>query len=275
VNQAATNDDDEPVAERSVEELQVQVAGLVVDVGRLAGLTIKLTDSRQRGLGFLTFAGRRALYDLVRTERRIRNAQLGLPAPSGDIAVPGNLQAINADAELTMTLQHCIRRLHKAIAHHVCPLDRLPGEPDVGDLLRHLYTLTWFTCDRAVLAAVVRDLETAETLLQRLVDGDDKVLLEDPCPYCGRRTLVVQFKEDLIRCDTDQRTGERHPCQCPNNACDCKVRPRQFRHTWYRATHDQRRTVGAADTWHHLRGLLSTSRAAKQQQNHDDKEADA
>jgi hypothetical protein len=252
-------------AETSVEDWRVGISGLVGDLRRLVLMMIDhQSDTRIYRLGFLTYAGRTALDRQTVEERRVRaeNAQQGHPAPSADISPPGDFRVVAADADLTTTLRHTARRLLK---HHKAndraPVPALAGEPtpSMQQLLDYVLELTAEATDDKLLAGIYRDLNTAREESERAVDGVGRDHLPDPCPFCGHQTLVVDFRQDLIQCDRDPKTGLVSPCVCPDPICECKSKPVAFRHTWYRNPLDQRRKT-PSDTWHKLAGRLKFSR---------------
>lgn len=249
---------DDPTGAPGAVELYIEIRHLVDELGRLAGHISDLSNTRQRGLGFLTYEGRVALDRQTREERRIRdwNASNRFPAPAGDNPAPGNLTAIRADAELTFTLKHCARQLIRSLTRNrVCALHRLPANPNLADYLTHVYELAWLarlSHDTSTLTAVARDLTNARDSATLVVDGNDRVLLEDPCPHCGNRTLVVTFTDDTIRCGRDPKTGAYMRCRCTVDNCPCQTNPVTNRHEWHRVR---------GNGWYLLQSDLKTAKA--------------
>lgn len=264
-----------------VEGWKVSIGSVVGALRHLVGVMDGVqhqVDTRVFRLGFLTHAGRESLDRQTREERRVRaeNAQQGHPPPSGDISPPGNFSAVAADADLTTTLRHNIRRLRKhltasaaviGIPYNLVALS--PGQdPTVRQLLDHLENLVLDipnddTAADKLLASVYRDLDVARQSTETAVNGAGRTLLPDSCPHCGNHTLVVDFKDDLIRCDRDPKTGIPSRCVCSDPLCECKQKPVAYRHTWYRNPHDPRRS-SPADTWNKLAGRLKFSRQPNQ-----------
>jgi hypothetical protein len=243
--------DDELQAEATPAELlddeQTAIAEQLTTISNLAPLITALTDSRQRGLGFLTWEGKQIQDAMIRKDRedldqRIRTARAtgrlpkdGFIVGRGESPSPGNIVAISVEATFHFALHDQVRRLLRGLATQgVCSLTRIPEDADVPDLVAALRALIWQSTDMGHLQAVHRDLEHLVEEARRLIDGNDRTLLGTECPHCDRRTLVVYFADDLIRCDRDPKTGRYEPCTCNDPTCSCKTRPQAFRHEWHR-----------------------------------------
>lgn len=224
------------------------VAEHLTTISNLIPLIGALTDSRQRGLGFLTFEGKQIQDDMIRSDRddlskRIRAARRlnllpldGFIRGRGESPAPGNIVAVSVEAHVHATLHHVIRQLVADQAlNGVCTLIRVPEDADLHQLVSATRRLVWETTSTRLVDAIDRDLEQLVDDAHRLIDGDDRTVLDANCPHCGNRTLVVYFRDDLIRCDRHPKTGRYEPCTCPDPLCDCKVRPTSFRHEWHRA----------------------------------------
>lgn len=254
--------------------LQYDCMTLLGDLDTLQHLVAQLTDTHQRGIGFLTPDARAAINAQVAADRRQRTTQpdrdtVGLDwlnrdrdvTPTGHVRAPGTVAAISVEADIYFTLHDLVKRTTSRLYRQaqVCILERVPVEPTATQLIAHLRVLVVLIDTTDVLHAMHRELARLKDDATRLVDGDDKTLLPDPCPHCGHRTLVVRWRDDLIRCDRDQHTGSYAPCRCPDPLCDCKTKPIAYRHTWHRnpAAAGNRR-----HTWAALNNLLTTRRAA-------------
>jgi hypothetical protein len=222
----------------SIESLPY-IGELIRDLARNLALVEAMLDTRTRGLGFLTDEGRRALDVLTRVERQAArdNERLGFPAPSGNIPAPAALSPLQVLAEAAVDLQKLAHRAHVALeAAGVCPIaGGLPDTASLSDLVLHLGRLLEATTSRRIHDQATRDLEHLVEISNRVVDGNDRVLLTANCPHCDRRTLVVTFATGVIRCDADPKTGNYAPCTCPDSYCACHTKPVTHRHTWHRA----------------------------------------
>lgn len=262
-----------------VEDLQAEISKSLTDLAALADLVHQLVDSHQRGLGFLTAEGRKILDAQLLADRKFRRTQpdrfdddgrlvLGLDflnrdtmvAGTGHVATAATISALSVDAEILFTLHHLIRRVTKALERAgLCTLHRLPAEPPRNQLLAHLRKLCWDAPSRSLLTEVQRDLDQLHEAANLVIDGNDRTAMDDPCPHCGRKTLVVYFRKGLIRCDRDPRTGHFQVCRCPDSYCDCKQKPVSFRHSWWRAARLAPNPRTAHD-WHDLAGRLNHNR---------------
>lgn len=263
-----------------VADLQYGAMTLIGALEPLAGYITDLTTSHQRGLGFLTPANRAMINAQIITDRRERLTQpdrldqdgrpvVGLDwlnrgediKPSGHIRAAGTIGPISCEAEIYYTLRHItkviVRRLDR---NGVCVLARLRAEPTTSDLLTHLRALVVLLAAAPdVLGLVHRELTRLRDEATRVIDGDQRTRLPDPCPHCGRDVLVVHWEHDYIRCDRDPRTGAYGICRCPDPLCECKSKPVAYRHAWHRT---EAAAGNRRHTWHALNNLLVTRRAA-------------
>lgn len=244
--------------------LQVELSSVLGDLQGLVPHLLQLTTTHPRGLGYVTHAGRLAMGKQHQEEKQVArdNARLGFPAPSGDKPAPGNLTPVSAHADLTMRLIDAGHKLTQALLLQgdVCPATRLSREATNTQLLDYLLDLQRLVRHLPTLTKVTADLTEIRDRVSDIVDGQARVSLRElwgpdaVCPHCHRPTLVL-YGRDVIVCEEDTRTGEKHPpCTCSDVMCECKSRPRAFRHTWYRDPRDERR--GTASTWHHLAARL-------------------
>lgn len=232
-----------------LDDAQGALAEQLTTVANLVPLIAALTDTRQRGLGFVTYEGKQIQDAMIREARadltaRIRDARernvLHLIEPAkrgaGQSPAPGNIVAVSVEANIHATLHHLIRQLVDGLAlNGICTLTKVPEDANLYQLLSTMRALTWQSLDARLLGTVQRDLEDLIVDAHRLIDGNDRTVLAADCPHCGNRTLVVYFADDLIRCDRHPRTGRYEPCTCPDPLCECKARPRAFRHEWHRS----------------------------------------
>lgn len=239
-------------AEADLDELlddaQTAAAGQIGVITNLVPLIAALTNSRQRGLGFLTHEGKQIQDEMIRADRadlakrafyarkRGRLPLDGFIIGRGESPAPGNIVAVSVEAHINATLHHLVRQLVDGLARRgVCTLTRVPEDATLYELLAVLRSLTWQTTDTHLLDTMHRDLEHLVDDAHKLIDGNDRTVLNADCPHCGNRTLVVYFADDLIRCDRHPKTGRYETCTCPDPICDCKTRPHAFRHEWHRA----------------------------------------
>lgn len=260
---------DTTVDELAIEEARVNLSQALTTLTGHASHITDLTDTRHRGLGFLTPEARRIMDQQIRAERtdrattarRLRDRQLHwnlydpAPAASGPTRAPGNIRAwswaVEADQVLTDLTRRAIRVLY---ADGVCTLRRLPAEHTLRQLIGHVRTLSWDLTDLRLLDTMIRQVEWLNQEASRIVDGAQRVALNGDCPHCGRRTLVVHLSGDdegVIRCGRDPHTGDLEPCVCDDAYCACKHSPRTHRHEWHRDKGATR------DGWWHLYDLLN------------------
>lgn len=264
-----------------VPAMRAEVAALLVDVEVVAGLVEALTDTRQRGLGFFTHAGRQAMDDAIRAERKshvradARIAGLNVTAATnvvhkvGQAPTPGNLKALTTEVELWAVVRHLARRTVTHLYRRgVCAMHPLPDDATVSSIVLHLARLLPFVDDPGALQEMTREISTALQAAGEVVYGDSRIAFDEPCPHCQRRSLVAYFNRptndvdiDFIRCDTDPQTGHYNRCTCSDPLCECKRRPYSFRHTWYR------KAGTGPDTWRGLNQRLGITRTAKRGSN--------
>lgn len=238
----------EPAELELLDDAQTAVAEHLTTIANLVPLVGALTNSRQRGLGFLTWEGRQIQDEMIRKDRddlvkrafyarkRNRLPLDGFVHGRGESPAPGNIVAVSVEAHLHTTLHHLIRQLVTDQARNgVCTLTRIREDASLTDLVAALRALVWQTTTMQLLDTIDRDLEHLVDDAHRLIDGNDRTVLDANCPHCDNRTLVVYFADDLIRCDRHPKTGRYEPCTCPDPLCDCKTRPRAYRHEWHRS----------------------------------------
>lgn len=247
----------------STEDWKVAISETIRELrGVVLTMVDHQVDARLYRLKHLSYVGRREQNRQTREERRIRaeNAQQGHPAPSASTPTPGHWATVAADATLTAALRHTSRRLIRHFkARDVPPAVESIAEPTIEDLLTYVLDMALQVTDHKLLAEIHRDLEAVRWETEQAIDGVGRDVLSDPCPYCGQQTLVVDFREDSIQCGPDPRTGLTSACVCPDPLCQCKSKPIEFRHTWYRNPHDPRRT-STGDTWSRLAGRIKFAR---------------
>lgn len=270
-----------------VEDIQADISATITDLVILTDLIGQLVTTRQRGLGFLTPQGRQILDQLTRLEQTERRAQptqpLGLrwlnressTAGTGDVPAPVTMSAAAVDAEIYFTVHDLTRRVGKALARVEpvvetdrgwCRWPRRPRhapEPNSIELMGHLRTLVWDSPSPSLLGDVLHSLQRLVEAADLVVNGNDRTQLGD-CPHCGRPTLTVYFRDDVIRCDKDPVTGHFQACRCSDPYCDCKQKPISFRHSWWRVPRNAPDPRLAHD-WHDLAGRLNLKRAIQKE----------
>lgn len=96
------------------------------------------------------------------------------------------------------------------------------------------------------LKPIHRELEGFVLQARRVIDGSRPFPHPDPCPHCGRRSLLVHPVDEVIRCERDPDTNRQERCRCSDSYCPCQTNPKH-RHQWLRAQ-------GArGDGWYSLR----------------------
>lgn len=244
-------------------ELQVAITKTIADLQAIAPMVKNLADTHQRGLGFLSFDARQVQNAMVRDERRLRRkAQvLGQPTGHGATAAPGNIAGINADVEIWAVTRHQIRRLNKWLIVRGHQAVEAAGDADTLQLLQLLDAQILTITDDPALRSVHDDLVNVLAQSQNLIDGNDRVQLDVPCPHCGRTTLLVTLKDGVVTCGRDPRTGRHHDCTCPSSVCECKTRPIAYRHTWHRER------ASKPDGWITLANQIRTHRNATKKEH--------
>ncbi|MCB9377107.1 MAG: hypothetical protein H6515_14725 [Microthrixaceae bacterium] len=212
------------------------------------------------GLEFMTDEARALADKQTRTDRAIARGagkieDLGLVwvnsatmLAGGQAPAPVNLAAVSASAEILFTLQDYVRRLTRRVLPHLRALDpdhelvRRPPttDGDTTELARDLVRLIDAVDDRPLLQELLRVLDHLDDTAANVIDGPAKTRHPEPCPWCGRHTLVIHHRipgrgSAVIRCDG------RHPCECDHTWCECHRNPVRHRHEWEnsgRATHN-------------------------------------
>jgi len=210
-----------------------------------------------------------------------RRADVGLaflnggPNPgSGTVAAPVAIAATSAAAGIRYGLLHHLRRLTRtatALAaeleqtalddDNACPWPRpavdgqpLPVDATTAQIAQRLWDHVRGYTNRPGLQAIRDDLDTIEDTARDVTDGPSKSNHPDPCPWCGRQTLVVHHREHGQRTQTIRCEGT-HRCQCDYTFCGCHRNPRDNRHEWVNSGR-------AANTWHQLHNLITARKEA-------------
>lgn len=214
----------------------------------------------------------------------------GRTAGTGHTAAPVTAEVVSIDAEVVFTLQHWVRRLAKPVMHAVVDALRAvvalehengycqfpkPAEycnplisdapiwdgRDVPDLARHLKHLVLTEhplLNRTRLERILRDLAGCSRQATDTLQGPARTRHSDPCPWCGRESLVFHHRDEhgrdlphkIARCE---RLDPEHACECDDPACMCHSanggNPYTERHEWSGAY----RRRGSLD---HLRILI-------------------
>lgn len=267
----------EATAER-VLELRADIATELQVLVDLADQLEDLADTRQSvGLGFMTEDLRRLADQQARADRAAVRTQPEREIPgtdwmnaaailgSGQVPAPVTIAAVSASAEISFALQHHIRRLAPAAVRAAAVLvpgghGRLPAAPssegDVAQLVEHLALLVDVYSSRPGLEEILRDLDQLEATAREVVDGPARTRHPEPCPWCGRPSLVIIHREQgrdtqLIRC------AGRHACECDYEFCDCHRNPFRNRHEWVNSGR-------AAHTWNELSNLQNARKELAQ-----------
>jgi len=162
----------------------------------------------------------------------------------------GRGQALSSTANTRFTLVDLVHRLGQSTrraGYGVCLLPRLPERPGLGQLADHLAAHARHAADVLPPSVAIPKLRTARRELQRLVDDADVVIdgtrqmPHGNCPHCDRPTILIDFRENVIRCDVDRTTGQLEGCRCGDDYCLCRYKPVEFRHEWR-----QTKALGAA-----------------------------
>lgn len=275
-----------------VQQLRVDV---IVQLERLVVLAKgleELTDTRQTvGLGFQTAETRAAQAKQDAADRRAARVSASDVAdgiqgvdwmraaalrPTGPIQAPVTMPPTSALAEIIFTLRQHMQKIAKAgrmVAqeyeqideedHGICVWPRrrilqLRVDPNAGvaHLAAHLAALVEGYTNRKRLEAMLRDLEHLEEVASDVIDGPAKTNHSDPCPWCGRHSLIVHHRtpgraEAWIRCEG------HHVCECTEDDCPdgCHRDPRRNRHEW-------RNSGRAGRHWFNLQALQQDRKEA-------------
>ena len=82
------------------------------------------------------------------------------------------------------------------------------------------------------LVAVDADLESLVDMSRAYLDGEPKALMNAPCPWCDRMSLVIYKTQGVICCESESHTVKRETCLCSaGDDCGCT---RGKRHKWNR-----------------------------------------
>lgn len=185
----------------------------------------------------------------------------------GQTAAPVAMSAVSAVAEIRFALARNIRRLGKPALlvaleeeqtldedHGLCRWPRDPlltttldTDAGIDALIDRLTILVDRYANRPRLEQLLRDLDHLEETARDVIDGPARTNHPDPCPWCGRNSLVIHHRQDgrdtqIIRCDG------RHQCRCEREHCDCHRNPIRNRHEWVNSGR-------AAHTWTELHNL--------------------
>lgn len=208
------------------EGLRTLIGQAIAELAELLPLLQELKDTRQRGLAGMTLTGRRVRDAQLRKDRaaRLPNLKAGITI-TGDVDAPVNVAAVSLHAQLhdeLATLVVWMRR--RSAAAGVCHIRRPPAAPTARQLLTEIRDLADLSTSRRDLLTVTRTLQGLTGQVGNLVHADvgDS---QEPCPHCGRHSLVVYLGPGVIRCEPDG------PCVCDEPYCGCPKRP----HEWYRA----------------------------------------
>lgn len=195
-------------------------------------------------------------------------------AVGGVVAAPATIAAVSALAEIHFGLLHHLRRLSRpallvALEHEqtleedaaVCPWPRHPivveplgADATIAELAVQLVRTLRDYQNRPGLQAILDDLDRLEEAARTALDGPARTNHPDPCPWCGRDSLVIHHREDgrpvqVIRCEG------RHECHCDFEWCPCHRNPFANRHEWVNSGR-------ATNTWHQLHNLQTSRKEA-------------
>jgi hypothetical protein len=152
-------------------------------------------------------------------------------------AAPGNMTSWALEVDVEMTLRHLVR-----FVVHRLPLlaGDVPANETTEQLIGRVRVMFMRIRDLRIATAVAVDLEVLAGTCQRVLFGEDRTELPSPCPYCGRRSLVVYLETGVIRCERPRDPSGRAPtCHCAgrhdvdDQPCACRTQAR-FEHHWLR-----------------------------------------
>lgn len=243
-----------------LEDAKADAVRMLTDLAADLDLVHALRDSHQLRPGFPGLETLEIQGQMVRTERAQRALRLkaGEPVGTGEIAAPGNLNALSVDAEVWATLHDHVRRIVRHLnqmgACSIVAVREGLTTKQLGTLLLGLVEGIPFNAAAETLVdGIIRDLEHLVEEVDQLLNGNPRARL-GACPHCGRNTLVAYFREDLIRCDREPRSRHYAPCACSDPLCGCHENP-SYRHTWHRLH-------TGSDGWLNLAGRIKLDKLA-------------
>lgn len=264
-----------------VAELHAEISTSLEKIVVLAGRLDDLADTRQSaGLGFMTEQTKQLANKQTERDRAAARNQhaprqhVGLKflnaaavLGSGQVQAPVTINAVSVAAEIRYALLHHLRRMSRtallrvleeeqasAEDHGACPWPRsaitstaLDTDATTRVLAERLQLLVAGYRNRLNLQALSRELQHLEERARDVIDGPARTNHPDPCPWCGRRSLVILHRQDgqdvqIVRCEG------HHACECDHEFCDCHRNPTRNRHEWINSGR-------AAHTWHGLHNL--------------------
>lgn len=228
-----------PSGDLAVETLRTLIVAGLDELEGLLPLVTRLYSTHQKGIGFLTVEARAVMDDTIRKEREARHwnyVHSGVKI-TGDVPAPGNISAYAIVAEVSMVLTGIVsdltRRLRRA---GLCLIAGAPYEATPEQLMASTRLLVGMLTNVDTLDHVDRETARLVAMAKKLVDGDDKKKHPEPCPHCGRMTLVIYISQGVIRCEKDAETEKLERCLCNDSNspyCPCR-RNRTYRHEWFR-----------------------------------------
>lgn len=224
--------------EEIVADLRDEIWKVLASIDGLAPAVNDLQDTHQASFGYVTAEDKRAqgkahARDLRDHATRLKN---GDPVGPGESPSPGNIAGISANAQIWFTIRHQIRTLTRHVVRRTAkPLEfTAPGErATLSEVVWHLNVVIGLVDDQKLLSSALADLTRARDVASRLVDGSDDRLMDNPCPWCGNRSLVLDQPAGVITCDRDPKKAQH--CICNDPMCECKQNPIKHHHTWHRA----------------------------------------
>lgn len=244
-------------AAEKLELLRADVHAELTALRQVHQLLLELLDTRQSvGLGFQTPEVKASANAQAKADRLAARTPGTVPA-IGQSPAPVTITAVSASAQILFAVRHHIRRLAPpAVAAAAAavpagrgrrPLEVPTTDADIPTMLDHLEVIVDALTSSKLLRELLRDLEHQHRLAADVVDGPARTNHPQPCPWCGRTTLVIHHRAPgrdtaFIRCEGT------HPCECDWSFCDCHRNPTRNRHEW---TNSGR----AAHTWRDLANL--------------------
>lgn len=254
------------MTQADVDALQVQAGQVLYELGRLLPALSRLRETPTRATVLapeaVAAAGRG--YQVYRRQRAAA-ASAGYAEPPGPSPAPAGSAALLL-IDIQVTLTSWIRRITRThLQAGWClwpPVGAAATATQCVDVLRDLTYLRPELVTRTDwLLQIARDVEHLLEQTRRLVDVDTRVPHPDPCPWCGRRSLVHHVEDDLIVCERtlNPRTGRRPVCECTRPVCPCHA-PGVFEHSW------SSQASRFDESWEGLANLVQSRRAAHDQE---------
>lgn len=225
-----------PTPEELLDDVLTDVSKYLRNLASWMPLVRELSDT-QRESPFIPESTRQAIGRQYAAGRSGPQQAYATDSRGTRSVAPGNMTSWALEADVEMTLRHLLRFV---LRHQAAPPGPVPTEETTEQLIGRIRGTFMRISDLRIATAVVVDLEVLAGTCGRVLFGEDRTDLPSPCPYCGRRSLVVYLQTGVIRCERPRDADGRTPtCRCvgrhdvDEQPCACRTQPR-FEHHWLR-----------------------------------------